>query len=263
MAAVSVHYRDLSNAQWGILNTLIPEPTPRGDKRGRPWKDRRAVLNGILWVLRTGAPWADVPNRYPSYQTCHRRFQQWVRCGVMKGVLEALALDLRARGSLDVHEAFIDASFAPAKKGGSKVGKTKRGKGTKIMAVADRHGLPVAVHIESATPHEVQLAVPTLVEMVIPEAPQNLVGDNAYDSDRLDSELSSYGIQLISPHRSNRKNRTQDLRRLRRYRRRWRIERLFAWLQNFRRLVVRYERYAENFLGMLHLGCCIILLRHL
>jgi transposase len=131
------------------------------------------------------------------------------------------------------------------------------------MAVADRHGLPVAVHVESATPHEVKLVVPTLVEMVISEAPQNLVGDNAYDSDKLDSELSRYGIQLISPHRSNRKNRTQDLRRLRRYRHRWKIERLFAWLQNFRRLVVRYERYAENFLGMLHLGCCIILLRYL
>jgi transposase len=106
-------------------------------------------------------------------------------------------------------------------------------------------------------------SVPTLVEMVIPEPPQNLVGDNAYDSDKLDSELSGYGIQLISPHRSNRKNRTQDLRRLRRYRRRWKIERLFAWLQNFRRLVVRYERYAENFLGMLHLACCVILLRYL
>jgi transposase len=131
------------------------------------------------------------------------------------------------------------------------------------MAVADRHGLPVAVHIESATPHEVKLVVPTLVEMVIPEAPENLVGDNAYDSDKLDSELCRYGIQLISPHRSNRKNRTQDRRRLRRYRRRWKIERLFAWLQNFRRLVVRYERYAENFLGMLHLGFCIILLRYL
>jgi len=96
------------------------------------------------------------------------------------------------------------------------------------MAVADRHGLPVAVYVESATPHEVKLVVPTLVEMVIPEAPQNLVGDNAYDSDKLDSELSRYGIKLISPHRSNRKNKTQDLRRLRRYRRRWKIERLFA-----------------------------------
>jgi transposase len=111
--------------------------------------------------------------------------------------------------------------------------------------------------------HEVKLATCTLVQMIVPEAPQNLIGDNAYDSDKLDTELRRYGIELIAPHRSNRRNKTQDLRRMRRYRRRWKVERLFAWLQNFRRLVVRYERYAENFLGMLYLGCCLILLRHL
>lgn len=143
------------------------------------------------------------------------------------------------------------------------VGKTKRGKGTKIMAVADCNGLPVSVCIESATPHEVTLATSTLLQMVVPDPPQNLIGDNAYDSDRLDAELSFYGIQLIAPHRRNRKNPTQDGRKrhefkrkildplipkpkLKRYRRRWKIERLFAWLQNFRRLVVRYERHAEN-----------------
>ncbi len=131
------------------------------------------------------------------------------------------------------------------------------------MAVADSHGLPVAACVESATPHEVKPAKSTLVQMIVPEAPQNLIGDNAYDSDKLDGDLRKYGIELIAPHRSNRKNTSQDLRRLRRYRRRWKIERLFAWLQNFRRLVVRYERHAENFLGMLYLACCIILLRHL
>jgi transposase len=109
--------RDLLDAQWTILDPLIPEPERRKDGRGRPWRPRRRVLNGILWVLRTGAPWADLPERYPSYQTCHRRFQQWVRSGVMRGVLEALALDLKVRGALDVEEAFIDGSFAPAKKG--------------------------------------------------------------------------------------------------------------------------------------------------
>lgn len=109
--------RDLSDAQWTILDPLIPEPERRKDGRGRPWKPRRSVLNGILWVLRTGAPWSDLPERYPSYQTCHRRFQQWVRSGIMRGVVAALAEDLRMRGRLDVREAFIDGSFAPAKKG--------------------------------------------------------------------------------------------------------------------------------------------------
>ncbi len=115
--------RDLTDIQWAILDAIIPDPLRRTDGRGRPWKDRSTVLNGILWVLRTGAPWADVPDRYPSYQTCHRRFQQWVRSGVMKGILEALALELKVRGVLDVEEAFIDGSFAPAKKGGRRSGK--------------------------------------------------------------------------------------------------------------------------------------------
>src|SRR5579864_6145703 len=121
--------RDLTDANWKILDDLIPEPTPRRDGRGRPRRNRRAVLNGILWVLRTGAPWADVPERYPSYQTCHRRFQQWVRSGVMKEVLQALAQDLKERGALDVEEAFIDGSFAPAKKGAPRSGKQSAAKG--------------------------------------------------------------------------------------------------------------------------------------
>jgi hypothetical protein len=87
------------------------------------------------------------------------------------------------------------------------------------MAVADRNGLPVSVCAESATPHEVTLAVSTLLQMVVPDAPQNLIGDNAYDSDRLDAELKFYGIEVIAPHRRNRRNSTQDGRRLRRYRR--------------------------------------------
>lgn len=103
----------------------------------------------------------------------------------------------------------------------------------------------------------------TLLEMVVLDAPQNLIGNNAYDSDHLDAELKFYGTKVIAPHRRNRRNSTQDGRRLRRYRRRWKIERLFAWLQNFRRLVARYERHAENFLGLLQLASSLILLRHL
>ena len=90
-----------------------------------------------------------------------------------------------------------------------------------------------------------------------------LIGDNAYESDRLNADLARRGVELIAPHRRTRTSRTQDGRPLRRYRRRWKIERLFAWLQNFRRIVVRYERFAENFLGMLHLASCLILLRGL
>jgi len=107
---------DLTEAQWQVVQPLLA-PRRRPDGRGRPWRDARAVLHGILWVLRTGAPWHDLPDRYPPYQTCHRRFQQWQRDGTLTRLLHALAEDLRARGKIDLSETFIDASFSSAKKG--------------------------------------------------------------------------------------------------------------------------------------------------
>jgi transposase len=111
----------LTDEQWVVLSPLIPPPKRRADGRGRPVEhDDRAVLDGVLWVLRTGAAWADLPDRYPSYATCFRRFSQWVKDGTLRHVLEALALDLQARGEIDLSECFIDGTFVVAKKGGVK-----------------------------------------------------------------------------------------------------------------------------------------------
>ena len=131
------------------------------------------------------------------------------------------------------------------------------------MAIADTSGLPVAAHVESASPHEVKLVEATIDKGFTEYAPDKIIGDKAYDSDKLDQQLSEErGIEMIAPHRKDRKRpRTQDGRKLRRYRRRWKVERLFAWLQNFRRLVVRYEYHVENFLAMVLLGCTMILFR--
>ncbi len=147
--------------------------------------------------------------------------------------------------------------------GGSDVGKTKRGKGSKIMAIADAAGVCLALHLTSASPHEVTLVHETLASRHVSGKPAKLIGDKAYDSDPLDAELAEQDIDMIAPHRANcKKPKTQDGRRLRRYKRRWKIERLFAHLGNFRRLVVRYERLADNFLGFLRLGCIKFLLKH-
>ena len=120
---------DLTDAQWKVLGPLVPRPRRRADGRGRPWRDPRDVLNGILWVLRMGAPWKDLPERYPPYQTCHRRFQQWVRDGTLDDILCALACDLRERGGIDLSEGFIDGTFVGAKKGGSASGKRSAARG--------------------------------------------------------------------------------------------------------------------------------------
>ena len=143
------------------------------------------------------------------------------------------------------------------------MGTTKRGKGTKLLALADASGLPLGVQATSASPHEVTLVEATLAANCAREEPERLVGDRAYDSDPLDEALAKRGVEMIAPHRRNRKKpKTQDGRKLRRYKRRWKIERLFAWLHNFRRVVTRWERYPDNFLGMIHLASAIILLRH-
>ena len=128
------------------------------------------------------------------------------------------------------------------------MGKTKRGKGTKLVALADASGLPISVCAASASPHEVTLVGEVLAAGFLEERPERLIGERAYDSDPLDAGLAEEGIEMIAPHRRNRKKpKTQDGRKLRRYKRRWKIfQRLFAWLHNFRRVVVRYERRVQN-----------------
>jgi transposase len=130
------------------------------------------------------------------------------------------------------------------------------------MVVADFNGLPLAADAASASPHEVTLVRDTLSARFTRERPRRLIGDKAYDSDPLDEALEAEGIEMIAPHKSNRvKAPTQDGRALRRYRRRWKIERLNAWLQNFRRIATRFDYHADNYLGFVHLGCIKILLR--
>jgi len=122
----------------------------------------------------------------------------------------------------------------------------------------------MSMHVASASPHEVTLVQETIEACFAPGKPERLIGDRAYDSDPLNADLREAGIEMIAPHRKNRKKpKTQDGRKLRRYKRRWKVERLFAWLGNFRRLVVRYERRAENYLGFVRLACVVIRMRYL
>ena len=142
------------------------------------------------------------------------------------------------------------------------MGKTKRGKGTKIMAVADRAGLSIAISVGSASPHEITLVETTLEARFTEDQPERLIGDKAYDSDPLDERLKEQGIQMIAPHKSNRKkDKTQDGRPLRRYQKRWKIERLFDWLQNFCRILFVMIIYLPIKKAFVQLGCMIILLR--
>jgi transposase len=131
------------------------------------------------------------------------------------------------------------------------------------MAIADRNGLPLAIWTTEASTHEVKLVEDTIDARFIKKKPEILIGDKAYDSDPLDDKLKKRKIKMVAPHREKRRKApTQDGRQLRRYCRRWKVERLFAWIQNFRRCVVRYEFKAENYLAFVQLACIIILTRY-
>ena len=143
------------------------------------------------------------------------------------------------------------------------MGPTRLGKGTKWMVVVDGQGLPLGKQLASASPHESTLIEPTLNASYAPEHIQRLIYDKAADSNALRQRLAERGIDLIAPELRCRKKRVQDRRKLRRYRRRWKMERSFAWLGNYRRLVVRYERKVHIYSAFFHIACIITVLRAL
>jgi len=130
------------------------------------------------------------------------------------------------------------------------------------MAVADSAGLPLAVCIGDGSKHDVSL-VDDVLDAAFQKVPPKLIGDKGFDSNPLSERLARRCIELIAPKRTGNwaSRRKQDGRPLRRYRRRWKVERLFAWLKRFRRIALRWDYKAENFLGFLQLGCLVILLR--
>ena len=254
---------DLTDAQWAVLEPLF-RPKRRADGRGRPWRDTRAVLSGVLWILRNRGAVArtavvvsalsNLSSPLPTVAALRATRPRALAIG------RGFARPRQDRPVRNVHRR----QFQFGEKRGSAVGPTRRGKGSKIMAIADRHGLPIACGISSASPHETQLVEATIQQRFTRAKPERLIGDRAYDSDGLDQRLQqNHAIRLIAPHNPMRRRKTQDGRELRRYCRRWKIERLFAWLHNFRRLVTRWEYHGANCLAMVQLGCLIILARHL
>jgi transposase len=173
--------------------------------------------------------------------------------------------------AIEVERIVFGRQFRSGEKRGCGVGKTKRGKGTKWMVVVDGAGIPLGDHLCSASPSEVRLAETTLAAIRVGrrhhagrprQKPLRVIADKGYDSDALRARLRRRGILLIVPHRSHRRHTPpQDGRILRRYRRRWTVERTFAWLGNFRRLVVRYDRSLSIYRAFFHIACFMIVLR--
>ena len=206
------------------------------------------------FMLITGCRWQDLPREYGAPTTVWRRLKRWGREGVWERIWRAALAALHLKGQLDWSMAFLDGSFAPAKKGGEKVGLTKKGKGTKWMLVVEGNGLPIGFHLDSANCAEVRLAERTLDTIRVSrrhgrpkQRPDKLVADRAYESGAFRRVLRRRGIRMCIPPKrrpaSWRAKRGRPvLARKDEYWLRYKVERSFAWLGNYRRLLIRWER---------------------
>ena len=261
----------LTDKQWAFIHPLLPPPA----HTGRPRADDRRTIEGILYILITGCRWQDLPREYGAPTTVWRRLKRWGEEGVWERIWRATLAALDHQGKLDWSKAFLDGSFAPAKKGGDKVGLTKKGKGTKWMLVIDGNGLPLGFYLDSAASVEVRLAEQTLdtVSVARPRGrprrrPEKLVADRGYDSSAFRQALRGRGIQMCipakrRPARWRAKRGRPVLARKDEYRLRYKVERSFAWLGNYRRLLIRWEHLFEVYRSFFAVAVMVLCVRRL
>lgn len=243
---------EITDEQWKVIEPLLPK---RKTHMGRPPIPLRRVLNGIIYVLKTGVAWMDMPKKYGSYTTCWRRLKEWEKVGIWERIWRKLLGKLQKKKRLNWDQVYLDGSFVAAKRGGTGIGKTKMGKGSKVMVVAEKNGIPIGILVESAQPHEIRLAERTLSTIRVPSRRgrpysqfRELVADRAYHSKDFRQMIRKKGAQPTIPGRKNDKKRKgRPFAVGDGYKQRWKIERCFAWMDNNRRLVVRYERYIQHY----------------
>ncbi|MGH9903693.1 MAG: IS5 family transposase [Pyrinomonadaceae bacterium] len=257
--------RLLDDALWAQIEPLLPKPRRgRGHRAGRPRLPDRAVLTGILFVLRSGIPWSMLPREMGcgSGTTCWRRLVRWQRAGVWARLHAALLNALQHRGELDLTRALVDSASLRALRGGKKTGPNptdRRKKGSKHHILTEARGIPLVALLTAANRNDITQLLP-LVDAIPPlqgrhgrprRRPDCVQGDRAYDSQRHRGQLRARGILPIlarrnTPHGSG-LGKT-----------RWVVERTLAWLHRFRRLNIRYERRPMVHQAFLSLGCALI-----
>jgi len=245
---------DLTDFEWRVIEPLLPNKP-----RGVPRVDDRRVLNGIFWVLRSGAPWRDLPDRYGPRTTCYNRFVRWRKAGVWDRMMDAITAahdgDIQMIDSTSVR---VHQQAATAKRGIEIIVSVapRGGLTTKIHAVVDAQGLPIRLGLTAGQTHDGQVADELLNHL----GPHMIVlADKAYDADRIRTLIEEQGATPNIPAKSNRKWKPCFSMRL--YRERNLIERFFSKLKHFRRVATRYDKLADNFLAMVQLASMRLWLR--
>lgn len=261
---------ELTDMQWERLAPLLPAQKPRV---GRPSRPHRGIINGILWIVATGAPWRDLPERYGSWRTVASRFYRWRRAGTWQRILDALHQLADCQGQLDWSVHFVDSTIirahqaaAGARGGqtGEALGRSRGGFSTKLHVRADRRGRPVVLLLSAGERHDQVLFEALLSGGDVGRQgrgrprrrPRRIVGDKGYSSRRIRDYLRRHGIRHTIPHK-----RTEcrcgpfDVAF---YRERNQVERLIKRLKQFRRVATRFEKRAVNYLAMVTLAAIML-----
>ncbi|MFC0617166.1 IS5 family transposase [Deinococcus budaensis] len=260
---------DLTDDQWG---KLVPLLLPQRPSRGRPPHDHRRVLNGILWILRSGAPWRDLPERYGKWNSVYVRFRRWTHAGIWQRLLHHLQRDADVKGILDWQTYFVDgtvirahpcAAGAPGGQDGQALGRPRGGFSTKLHLRAEGNGKPMAFVLSVGERHEAKYLEPLLnlgrVKRERQGRPRSrpavLVGDKGYSYPSLRRLLHRRHIQAVIPRRSDQGRPSPFDRTV--YRERNKIERLVGRLKRHRRIATRYDKLAMMFEAWVTLACVL------
>jgi transposase len=264
-----VRRHELTDEQWSLIQDLLPMVSDTG----RPREDDRAVMNGIFWILNTGAPWRDLPARYGHHKTVFHRFSQYREDGTFERILECLQMKLDDEGMIDWELFCVDGSSVRATRsaGGAKkrgplnepadhaLGMSRGGWGTKLHLVTDGEGLPLAVHVTPGQRHESTQFEAILDAVRVPQPrgrprqrPDAVSGDKAFSIPRIRDWLKRRRIEDNIPTKSD-QSRDPKFDKVK-YRRRNVVERCIGWLKECRRIATRYEKLAVNYLAMVQLG---------
>jgi transposase len=243
---------DLTEAEWRILKGLLPiDAANRG--RGRRPEQNRSVINGILWRLRTGAPWRDVPAKYGNWNTIYRRFRRWSEAEVWETMAVTLAEIMADSGHSSIDSTTVRAHVSAAGGRGTHrrgLGRSRGGLTSKLHCLADALGRPLAFHLTGGEAADCK-AYAALIDL--PECtPAALLADKGYDADAIRAVLAEREIKAVIPGRSNRRLKIKHDRTL--YKQRNRIERMFGHLKINRAIATRYDQFAETFLSMVHIA---------
>ncbi len=264
----------MTDAQWARIAPLLPPQRPR---TGRPARDHRTLLSAILWVLRTGAPWRDLPERFGPWATAWGRFRRWTAAGLWARVLAVLQRDADAAGRLDWGTHYVDGTVVRAHQhaagavGGQEheaLGRSRGGFSTKVHVRAEGGGKPLAFVVSGGERHESRYVAALLARGHVRRAgrgrprvrPARLVGDRGYSYPTVRRLLARRGIRAVIPRR--RDQRPDDGRHApfdrAAYRERNRVERLVNRLKQHRRVATRYEKRAAHYVAMLALAAVLL-----